>query len=124
VNREIVQTIVDYCADYCPSPSEVALSSPSEQILVNNVNSVNSPTSPTSSTNSNKAIALGDEPELDQNPAITVPRVLQFSNSKPYFVLRLLHQDSIDDFPRSPQVYLSSSLEESVQQAIAVVKSS
>jgi succinyl-CoA synthetase beta subunit len=113
VNREIVQTIVDYCADYCPPPSE--------QILVNNMNSnVNSVNS---STNSNKAIALDDDP-LEQNSAIAVPNALQSSNSKPYFVLRLLNQDSIDDFPSSPQVYLSSSLEESVQQAIAAVKSS
>jgi succinyl-CoA synthetase beta subunit len=121
VNREIVETIVDYCAAYCPSPSEVAVSSPSEQILANNVNSVNSSTS---STNNTGAIALDDDPELDQNSAITVPNVLPISNSKPYFVLRLLNQDSINDFPSSPQVYLSSSLEESVQHAIAVVKSS
>jgi succinyl-CoA synthetase beta subunit len=121
VNREIVQTIVDYCADYCPSSSEVAVSSASEQILVNNVNSVNNSTS---STNNNNPIALDDDSELDSDPAITVPNSLQFSNSKPYFVLRLLNQESIDDFPRSPQVYLSSNLEESVQRAIAVVKSS
>lgn len=117
VNREIVQTIVDYCADYCPSPSE--------EILVDNVNSVNNSTnSSTSSSNSNKPIALDDDSELDSDSAITVPNVIPFSTSKPYFVLRLLTQDNIDDFPCSPQVYLSSSLEESVEQAIAVVKSS
>lgn len=113
VNREIVQTIVDYCVDYCPPPSE--------QILVNNVNSTNSLTN---SSNSNNLLALDDDPELEHNPAITASNILRFSKAKPYFVLRLINQDSIDDFPSSPQVYLSSSLEESVQQAIAVVKAS
>jgi succinyl-CoA synthetase beta subunit len=117
VNREIVQTIVDYCANHCPSPSE--------QILVNNVNSVNNSTnSINSSENSNNLIAFDDDLEVEQNPVTTVPNVLQFSDSKPYFILRLLNQDGMDEFPRSSQVYLSSSLEESVQQAIAVVKSS
>jgi len=111
VHREIIQTIVDYCQ------AEVAVLSPPEQILVNQVQV----TTADGINHGNSAIALGESREVEKPPAISVP---EFSVPRPYFVLRLVNQGDIDDLPSSPQVYLSSSLEESVKQAIAMVKSS
>ncbi|MEY4520216.1 MAG: hypothetical protein RLZZ499_2816 [Cyanobacteriota bacterium] len=83
VNREIVQTIVNYCQVL----QEVARSTPKEQIQVKE-------------------------------------EIKQSGSSVPYFVLRLLNHTSLNDLPLCEQIYLSSSLEESINQAIAVVKSS
>ncbi|MEN9871475.1 MAG: hypothetical protein RLZZ171_2467 [Cyanobacteriota bacterium] len=83
VNREIVQTVVNYCQVL----QEVALSTPKEQIQVKE-------------------------------------EIKQSGSSVPYFVLRLLNHTSLKDLPLCEQIYLSSSLEESINQAIAVVKSS
>jgi succinyl-CoA synthetase beta subunit len=83
VNREIVQTVVNYCQVL----QEVAGSTPKEQIQV--------------------------KEEIEQS-----------GSSVPYFVLRLLNHTSLKDLPLCEQIYLSSSLEESINQAIAVVKSS
>ena len=83
VNREIVQTVVNYCQVL----QEVAGSIPKEQIQV--------------------------KEEIEQS-----------GSSVPYFVLRLLNHTSLEDLPLCEQIYLSSSLEESINQAIAVVKSS
>jgi succinyl-CoA synthetase beta subunit len=83
VNREIVQTIVNYCQVL----REVAGSAPSEQIQVK-----------------------GET----EDSGLSVP----------YFVLRLLNHSSLQDLPISEQIYLSSSLEESINQTIAIVKSS
>ena len=83
VNREIVQTVVNYCQVL----QEVAGSTPKEQIQV--------------------------KEEIEQS-----------GSSVPYFVLRLLNHTSLEDLPLCEQIYLSSSLEESINQAIAVVKSS
>ncbi|MEO0012879.1 MAG: hypothetical protein RLZZ535_1268 [Cyanobacteriota bacterium] len=83
VNREIVQTIVNYCQVL----QEVAGATPKEQIQVKE-------------------------------------EIKQSGSSVPYFVLRLLNHTSLNDLPLCEQIYLSSSLEESINQAIAVVKSS
>jgi succinyl-CoA synthetase beta subunit len=83
VNREIVQTVVNYCQVL----QKVAGSTPKEQIQV--------------------------KEEIEQP-----------GSSVPYFVLRLLNHSSLNDLPLCEQIYLSSSLEESINQAIAVVKSS
>lgn len=90
VNREIVQTIVNYCQGL----PEVAQSTPEEQIQVK---------------------------EESKQSGSSIPLV---TNGKPYFVLRLLNHPILKDLPISEQIYISSSLEESINQTIAVVKSS
>jgi succinyl-CoA synthetase beta subunit len=94
VNREIVQTIVDYCQ----ALREVAEAAPPEQILVKGKGKIDS----------------------SQSPSVPLT-----TYCKPYFVLRLPnHSNSnIQDLLSSEQIYLSSSLEESINQTIAVIKS-
>lgn len=90
VNREIVETVVNYCQVL----REAAESTPKEQIQTK---------------------------EKIEKSGASVPLV---TDCKPYFVLRLLNHTSLKDLATSEQVYLSSSLEESINQTIAVVKSS
>jgi succinyl-CoA synthetase beta subunit len=90
VNREIVETVVNYCQVL----QEAAGAAPKEQIQT--------------------------KEEIGKSGA-SVPFV---TDCKPYFVLRLLNHTSLQDVPTSEQIYLSSSLEESINQTIAVVKSS
>ncbi|MEN9517962.1 MAG: hypothetical protein RLZZ381_550 [Cyanobacteriota bacterium] len=89
VNREIVQTIVNYCQII----REAAGSTPKEQIQA--------------------------KEEIESGASVSL-----VTDCKPYFVLRLLNHTSLKDLPTSEQIYLSSSLEESINQTIAVVKSS
>ncbi|MEL6787257.1 MAG: ATP-grasp domain-containing protein, partial [Cyanobacteria bacterium J06607_15] len=104
VSCEIVKTIYDYCA---AKTTEVPLSLPSEQILVNS------------------AIALNEsqERELSSSSPSSSTTVIP---AAPYFVLRLPNQPDFDDLDLSDsaQIYLSDSLEDSIDRAIAVVKSS
>ncbi|MEM6614746.1 MAG: hypothetical protein AAF652_21390, partial [Cyanobacteria bacterium P01_C01_bin.72] len=103
ISRAIVQTIVDYCAT---KTAPVIFPLPSEQMLVNS------------------AIALGENHEsessssIDRNPPTVIP-------AAPYFILRLPNQASLADLelPDSGQIYLSSSLEDSIDQTISMVKS-
>ncbi|MEL6578237.1 MAG: ATP-grasp domain-containing protein [Cyanobacteria bacterium J06621_12] len=103
ISQEIIQTIVDYCA---AKTAKVASSLPSEQILVNS------------------AIALSEsyEPESSSLIASNPPKVIP---AAPYFVLRLPNQSNLADLelPDSEQIYLSGSLEDSINQTIAIIKS-
>ena len=97
VSREILQTIIDYCS----AKEEAALPSREEPILVKS------------------AIALRDDKlnyqqsgESDQKPL-----------SQPYFILRLLNKDNLEDLSISGGIYLSSNLEEVVNQASHRVQS-
>lgn len=83
VNREIVQTVVNYCQVL----QEVAGSTPKEPMQVKE-------------------------------------GIKQSGSNVPYFVLRLLNHTSLNDLPLCEQIYLSSSLEESINQTIALIKSS
>ena len=104
ISRAIVQTLVDYCAT---KAAPVVLPLPSEQMLVNS------------------AIALREnyEPESSSLIAHNPPRVIP---AHPYFILRLPNQANFADLelPDSGQIYLSSSLEDSIKQTIAMIKSS
>jgi succinyl-CoA synthetase beta subunit len=93
VNREIVQTIVDYCR----ALREAAETTPPKQIL--------------------------GKGKIDSSQSPSIPLK---TYHKPYFVLRLLnHSNSnIQDLLNSEQIYLSSSLEESTDRTISVIKSS
>ncbi|PSB06520.1 ATPase [Pleurocapsa sp. CCALA 161] len=91
VNRQIAQTVVDYCQVL----EEAAELATSKQILVD------------------------EEIDPSQSPQVSV-----VTHRKPYFVLRLLNHSNINDLASSEQIYLSSSLEDSIHQAIAIVKSS
>lgn len=91
VTREIVQTMIDYCQ----VAIESALPSKEEPILVNS------------------KIALKDK-------KINYPQPTK-AELKPYFILRLLNKDNLDnldDVTKSEQIYLSSNLEEVVEQTI------
>lgn len=87
VSREILQTMVDYCQ----ATQESVLPSREEAILVNSQ-------IPLKGEKSNYSHAT----EVEQ---------------KPYFILRLLNKDNLDDVSISERIYLSSNLEEVVSQA-------
>ena len=102
VSREIVRTVVDYCA--AKTIQEPAIStSPSEAILVN---------SNIADSELRELVAPSD---LEPAPVIA---------THPLFVLRLLNQSKIEDLIDSAHIYLSSSLEESIDRALALIKSS
>ena len=103
VSREIVRTVIDYCA--AKTIQEPAISaSPSEAILVNS-----------NIANSDLQELVLASSDLESAPAIA---------THPRFVLRLLNQSKIEDLIDSAHIYLSSSLEESIERTIALVKSS
>ncbi|MGB5636972.1 MAG: ATP-grasp domain-containing protein [Waterburya sp.] len=91
VSREIVQTIIDYCH----AAEESALLSREEPLLVNS------------------AIALRDGKSNQQSGESD-----QKTLAQPHFILRLLNKDNLDDLSRSGRIYLSSNLEEVIEQAI------
>ena len=103
VSREIVRTVIDYCA--AKTIQEPAISaSPSEAILVNS-----------NIANSDLQELVLASSDLESAPAIA---------THPRFVLRLLNQSKIEDLIDSAHIYLSSSLEESIERTIALFKSS
>ena len=103
VSREIVRTIVDYCAAKTTQEPTISPSS-SEAILVNS-NVANSDL---------QELALAPS-DLESAPVIA---------TYPNFVVRLLNQSEIEDLIDSAHIYLSSSLEESIDRTIGLVKSS
>ena len=92
INREIIQTINHYCQLEAKSNS----AHQQEQLLVN----------------SSKAIA-SNQSSLESSVIKASPTILE----RPYFILRLLNKASLDDLPLARNIYLSSSLEEVVEQA-------
>ena len=98
IGLEVVQTINDYCQARVQS---------AEEVLVNSGIST-----------SNFA-----EKSRDEGSASILDLV---DETRPQFILRLLdgHNLEFDELSLSPQIYLSSSLEESIEQAISVIKSS
>ena len=94
VSREVIQTVVDYC-NAKTKAQEPAISS-NEAVLVNS-----------------KITNSDSEPQ----------DVAHTNSTPPRFVLRLLHQSEINDLVDSTYIYLSSSIEESIKKAIALVKS-
>ena len=98
----VSQTIIQTISEYCQARQKAVVSSP-EQILVNS------------------AIITGEGIEVDYPPSISSEETIPL---QPYFVLRLLNPPSIDDLPSSEKIFLSSSLEESINRTIAAVKSS
>ena len=98
ISREIVRTVIDYCAT--KTTQEPITPSPTEAILVNsNVGS------------ERQELALA--PSLDSALIATHPS----------FVLRLPQQSNLDEI-NSAHIYLSSSLEESIDTAVAIIRSS
>ncbi len=103
VSREIMQTIMDYCQ----AAEESALPSPEEPILVN----------------SNIARREGQFNYSQSAKSNEKP-------DKPHFILRLLNKDNLDiqreddvnDLSTSGKIYLSSNLEEVINQAVLRVK--
>ncbi|MGF1590268.1 MAG: ATP-grasp domain-containing protein [Pleurocapsa sp.] len=99
VSREIVQTIIDYCR----AAEESTLPAKEEQVLVNS------------------AIVSNSSDNLEVNyPNVKSNQTLR---ATPYFVLRLLNKDSLEDLPLTENIYLSSNLEAAISEAIAMVKS-
>ena len=101
VSREVVQTIIEYCR------TRSAIATIEQQLV-------------------ESTIAQSDLAK--ERSKIAPPAKLEFgSESPPKFILRLLEGQLLEDLEelsRSSQIYLSSSLEESIKQTIAVVKSS
>ncbi len=91
VSREIVKTIIDYCH----AAEESALLPREEPLLVNSAISL-------SDGKSNQQSGESDQKTLAQ----------------PHFILRLLNKDNLDDLSRSGRIYLSSNLEEVINQTI------
>jgi len=128
VSQKIVQTIQAYCAEVA------TLASPSEQTLVNSAilktnSTLGSGSSKTArqiekepSTHRVNETASEQNHHIDKNlpPTGFLPK----NFPRPYFVLRLINQASIEDFLDSEQIFVSSSLEASIDRAVAVVKSS
>ena len=101
VSLEAVQTIIDYCR----AVAESTLPSREEQVLVN---------SAIPSNNSSSQKVDLDYQNLPSNQTL---------EATPYFILRLLNQDNLNDLPLIDNVYLSSNLEAAILEAIAIVKS-
>ncbi len=99
ISREIVQTI----SDYCRTAEELTLLSKAEQVLVNSAI--------TADNSSNLNV---NYPNLKSN---------QTPSATPYFILRLLDQDNLEDLPLTEKIYLSSNLEAAISEAITIVKS-
>ena len=97
VSREILQTIIDYCS----AKEELALPSREEPILVKSAIAIN-----------DNRLNYQQSGESDQKPP-----------SQPYFILRLLNKDNLEDLSISGGIYLSSNLEEVVDQASRRVQS-
>ena len=93
INREIVQTI----NDYCQATSE---SIPASQEQLSGTN------------NQEIASSSGD---LEEQKSSSVGQIVP---EGPYFILRLLNQAVLDDLLITDRVYLSSNLEEVVEQTI------
>lgn len=99
VSLEAVQTIIDYCR----AVAESTLPSREEQVLVNSA-------TPSNSSSSQKA-------DYQNSPSE------QTLGATPYFILRLLNKDNLNDLPLIDNVYLASNLETAILEAIAMVKS-
>lgn len=111
INREIVQTI----NDYCQARSE-SIPANEEQLLVNN-QAIAKDTSANSlgleaATIKDNASHRGD---LEEQKSSEVGQIVP---EEPYFILRLLNQAVLDDLLITDRVYLSSNLEEVIEQAI------
>ena len=89
INREIIQTINDYCQN-AQSDREYQ----EEQLLGNS----------TKASASNKSSSKASKAE-------------QVTLEQPYFILRLLNKASLEDISLTKNMYLSSNLEEVVEQA-------
>ena len=90
ISCEVVKTIVDYCHEARKSTLPLK-----QEILVNGAATHHrEPASPEATESS---------PQL---------------SSKPYFILRLLNHDRLEDLSDTEQIYLSSSLEQVVEQTI------
>ena len=122
VSQKIVRTIQDYCAE------TAILASSFKQILVNSAsrsnNTLENGTLPLESRSDPRSVSKTALDRHSDSENMT-PKSFSSSNCpRPYFVLRLLNRTSVEDLPDSKQIYLSSSLEASIDRTVTVVKSS
>jgi len=109
ISREVCQAIGDYCTETATSIAA------SEQTLANRAIARDTAT----------PVQSGSVIALESNSKTASPTAnSDLDDCRPYFVLRLLHEPSPEELPHSERIYLSSSLEASIDRVVKLVKSS